>query len=216
MTASGDGILNAVLYAALLALCLPLGLAASRGRDRPRTTFLTRREAIGALAIWLVVAIPSLAQAMDPALLPALWRDPQRVLGQGEAWRALTSGVVQDGGTAGTLFNLAILAVVAPVGVRAWGIGRAVLILVVAQLVFGVAATVLVPQPGAGNSAATFALATSLAGRALVAVPDPGVRARAAGVAVISVACLVLGDAHGIAMLTGLALGVGLSIQRPA
>ena len=207
--------LNAVLYVVLLGLCLPLGMVARPRHVAGVPDRLTRGEAAAAFAIWLVVAIPSLAQLVAPAILPALSRDPQRIIAGGEPWRVITSVVVQDGGLAGTAFNLGMLAVVAPLGVRAWGAARAVLILVLVQLVFGMAATAVVAAPGAGNSAATFGLASSMAGLAAVRHRDAGVLWRVAGVGLVGIASLVIGDAHGIAMLAGLLLGAAVAVAWP-
>jgi hypothetical protein len=212
MTTSGGGLVNALLYAALLGLSLPLAFVIRPRAQRDADAVLTRTEAAGALAIWLVVAVPSLVQLAVPSLLPAMWRDPARIVGQAEAWRMLTSGVVQDGGVAGTAFNLVVLAIVAPLGVRVWGVGRAVAILVIVQLVFAIAATALVPVPGAGNSAATFGLAASIPGLAVVGSREPPVLARAGGAALVAIACLVIGDGHGIAMGTGFLLGMAMGV----
>jgi hypothetical protein len=113
---------------------------------------------------------------------------------------------------AGTAFNLVVLAIVAPLGVRVWGVGRAVAILVIVQLVFAIAATALVPVPGAGNSAATFGLAASIPGLAVVGSREPPVLARAGGAALVAIACLVIGDGHGIAMGTGFLLGMAMGL----
>src|ERR1700744_1517829 len=68
-----------------------------------RTPWLT-------LTVFVLTAVPSVAQVPFPALLPDLERTPAGLTGQW--WRSLTSLTVQDGGVAGTLSNLLFLLVI--------------------------------------------------------------------------------------------------------
>ena len=92
--------------------------------------------------------------------------------------------MVQDGGVAGTVWNLVILAVVGVVAIRAWGSARGLIIFAVGVVGFNLATTFAWPSVGAGNSAATFTLT-----------------------AACGIVLLVLRDAHGCAMLGGLVIG---------
>jgi membrane associated rhomboid family serine protease len=67
----------------------------------------------------LAIGIPSVLQFFFPALLSALERDYERFL-QGDWWRLISPLFVQDGGVAGTVFNLIGLALVGSVAERIW------------------------------------------------------------------------------------------------
>jgi hypothetical protein len=205
---SGEGILNAIVYVLVLAVSIVAGLRlAGRGFVE-----IARRPNPIALLLWLIVAVPSIAQFPFPGLLLALRRDPE-LIRDGQVWRLVTSAVVQDGGPYGTLFNLIVLAAVAMVAVRVWGGLLTFLVFLLSQLAFGLIATFALASVGAGNSAATFGLATSLAGLALFR------RLRGAIVMVVviiagALVLLWLSDAHAYALLAGLMLGAGLSFAR--
>lgn len=209
MTTSGQGLANVLLDVALVVLALGLARGLARNGFRPRV-----RPA--ALALWLVVAVPSLLQLAIPGLLDALRRDPGLVE-RGQLWRVLTSAIVQDGGVAGTVSNLVLLAVVAVIAEAIWGGLRMWLVVGVAQLVFGLWTSLVFPSRGAGNSAFTLALAASLAGLALtMAGPRSALRlAVAGGVVVVGVALVALLDAHGVAVLAGVAVGAGIGAVSP-
>jgi hypothetical protein len=77
MSSSGSGTLNAVLYVIMLACAVRAG-AVLLGGD------ITRRRQlppVAAVALWLIVAIPSLLQFAFPGLLHALERDADRRFG---------------------------------------------------------------------------------------------------------------------------------------
>ncbi|GAA3347831.1 hypothetical protein GCM10020358_64100 [Amorphoplanes nipponensis] len=63
-----------------------------------------------------LMAAMAVAQAVQPALVGALQRDPD-----GGWWRCLTAVLVQSGGWFQLLFNFAALLVVAPVAARTLG-----------------------------------------------------------------------------------------------
>jgi hypothetical protein len=208
MSTSGGGSLNALLYLTMLMCSIRAArvlLDAGSGRS-------LRRSLPAAAAGWLVVAIPSLLQTVAPGVLHDLRRDPQLIRHHGQWWRLVTSAVVQDGGLPGTCFNLALLAVIAVIAVRIWGAGRAAGIFVGAAVAFNLAATFAFPETGAGNSAATFALATSITGLALAKCRQP-LAVMLAGVTVLdAIALLALADAHGEVVLAGLLIGLGLGL----
>ena len=162
MSSSGGGTLNAVLYVVVLACTVRAG-AVLLGGDM---ALLVRRPPVAAIALWLIVAVPSLVQLPVPALLRALKRDPGQIRQHGQLWRLISSAVVQDGGIAGTAFNLVILAVVAVVAIgsgRGPGAGH-----LAVGAVVDLVTTFAWPSAGAGNSGATFTLAASVTGLALV------------------------------------------------
>ncbi|GAA0377055.1 hypothetical protein GCM10009530_29560 [Microbispora corallina] len=119
-------------------------------------------------AVLAVTAVPSLAQIAAPALTGALERDPD-LIRAGEWWRPVTSLLVQDGGLAGTAFNLATLLVVGVLAERALGPGRWLALYLVGAAA-GQAAGLVFGTVGAGNSIAVCGLAggcaAALLGRA--------------------------------------------------
>ena len=204
MSSSGGGTVNAVLYVIVLACTVRAG-AVLLGGDIAR--FL-RRPPVAAVTLWLIVAIPSLLQFAFPGLLRALERDPDQIRQHGQWWRLVTSAVVQDGGVAGTVFNLVILAIVGVVAIRAWGSLRGLIIFAVGVVGFNLATTFAWPSVGAGNSAATFTLAASVTGLAVVKVRERVVVMLGALTAGCGIVLLALRDAHGSAVIGGLVIGV--------
>ncbi len=186
---------QAALLAALLA-----GAVAELWNPPPH-----RRWPLLTLAVALLIGATFAAQGVRPDLLPLLARDP-RMLASGEVWRAVTALFAQDGGTAGTMFNLAWLLVLGTAAERRFS-RRAWL----AVYFLGGIATeflALAWQPhGAGNSIACMALAGALCsdwreGR--------GRWWRAAvGLVGTAAAALLLweSDIHGIGFCLGLAIG---------
>lgn len=199
MSTSGGGLLNALLYVVVLVLGVRVGVRWLPAQRR-------RAGLVVAVAVWLVVAVPSLLQIPFPALLTHLERDPALVR-RGQVWRVLTGLVVQDGGIGGTVFNLVALAVVALVAGQLWGRGLP-LVFLATHLGFAVPAVFVSDDVGAGNSGATFGLAASMAGWALVGPHrERGDLARLAGILGAGVVLLALRDAHGIPVLAGPAIG---------
>ncbi|MFG1672935.1 rhomboid family intramembrane serine protease [Micromonospora sp. NPDC049282] len=139
--------MTALAYLVVLAAAVRagLGLVAGRGSDG------RRRAPVATVTALVVVGVPTLLQlTVAPALLGQLERD-RAAVADGQVWRLVTSLVVQNGGVAGSVFNLAALAVVGVVAERVWGAKR----WVVVALAAGVLAQLwgLVVQPvGAGNS----------------------------------------------------------------
>lgn len=173
--------------------------------DEPRLPRPGRASAV----LWCVVVVPSLIQLAHPPLATAFRRDWPLIRG-GELWRLVTSMIVQDGGAVGTAFNLTILAVVLLAAQELWptrwtwpvfwlgGVG--------ANLIVGPSLNPV----GAGNSMATFVLATALATSVLARCTA---RVPAAG-ALACVALMALaGNYHGYAALLGLPIGLMLRHQ---
>jgi membrane associated rhomboid family serine protease len=211
VSSSGGGTVNAVLYVIMLA-CAVRAAVALLGGDLAR---VLRRPPAAAVALWLVVAIPSLLQFAFPGLLRALERDPYQIRQHGQWWRLVTSAVVQDGGVAGTVFNLVILAVVGVVAIRAWGSVRGLIIFAIGVAGFDLATTFAWPSVGAGNSAATFTLAASVTGLAVVKVRDRAAVVLGAVTAGCGIFLLALADAHGSAVVGGLVIGVLVGAVSP-
>jgi membrane associated rhomboid family serine protease len=201
----------AVLYSVLLAAAVWAGLGVIAGRRSDGD----RRVPVATITALVVVGVPTLLQlSVVPSLLSNLERD-RTAIGDGQVWRLVTSLVVQDGGRAGSIFNLASLAIVGVIAERVWGAKR----WAVVALASGVAAELwgLVVQPvGAGNSVAVFGLAASVAAVALVS-GNSATRIPAAVSLLVAVALLIAGDIHGGAAAVGAAVGfIVSSVDRRA
>ncbi|AWK73674.1 rhomboid family intramembrane serine protease [Rhodococcus oxybenzonivorans] len=207
MTTSVEGWTGAVLFVVVLVLSVLLGqvLVGYRLPGNPPRT---------AVVLWSVVAVPSLLQFVFPAILDAFDREPDRIRDD-QWWRIVTSVAVQDGGIAGTLLNLAVLAWVAPLAVKVWGSARTVLLFVAGQVIFGLFTAFLFPSSGAGNSGATLTLAASIAGLMVMQSKEWRALALSAGVVLAGVLLVAVGDAHGLAVLTGALLGAALATVSP-
>ena len=212
MTTSGAGWISAVLFAVVLVLASLIG-SVRIGEGRIGAVGFTRPPRT-AVVLWLLIAVPSLLQIVVPAVLDALERDPDQIRDH-QWWRIFTSVAVQDGGVAGTVVNLLVLAWVAPLAVRVWGGVRAVLLFVASQIIFGLFTAFLFPSPGAGNSGATLALAASFAGLVVMQSKDRRVLAASGGIVLAGVLLVVVDDAHGLAVLTGALLGAALATVSP-
>jgi membrane associated rhomboid family serine protease len=116
-----------------------------------------RRFPYATAVTFVVTAGFSIAQFVDPSLLPLFERDPG-LIADGEWWRLATSLVFQDGGIAGTVSNLLFLLVLGVLAELALGPWRW-LALYLAGAVAGQAAGYLTGTVGAGNSIAVCGLA---------------------------------------------------------
>ncbi|NLG54462.1 MAG: rhomboid family intramembrane serine protease [Rhodococcus sp.] len=183
-------------------------------RERATTTLLPWPPPRSAVAIWLVVAIPSLVQIPFPAVLRALERD-RALLHDGHWWRILTSGLVQDGGLIGTAINLSVLALVLPMAIAVWGVWRTVFLLFVSQLIVGLTMASLYPSNGAGNSGATLALAASVVGLVIMSTPRNREMTISWAVLVAGAALVLVGDIHGFGVLTGALMGAAVATVIP-
>ena len=197
-----DTIVGLAFYAVVAFAVLVAVRAVARGEE-PRPP----RPGASALGLWLVVALPSLAQVVAvPGLYDVLSRDGGRI-GDGQVWRLVTSAVVQDGGVVGTVSNLVILAFAIVAATTAWGGVRTWATFWAA--VVGSNLLVLGWEPdGGGNSMATLALACAVTANILASparrwalVPGLGVLT---GVVVLAAA----GDYHAVACGLGVLLGL--------
>jgi len=210
VSASGDDPLLWGLYAAIVALTV---LAAMPTPRAAQSWWWPPPAA--ALVLWGVVAVASVTRLIVPSVVELFRREPVRTRDGGEWWRVLTAGLVEDGGVAVTVANLVLLAVVAVAAVRVWGWYRAVALFVVGQLLWGLFTTFVSPSVGAGTSGATLALAASIAGLWPVTGARRPLLLVSATVFVLGGLLLVLGDAHGVAVLTGMLLGAVLGTVLP-
>ena len=158
------------------------------------------------LSLVAVLALALVAQMLLPPLIAQVQRDAGAIR-QGEIYRLFTALWFQDGGVAGSLFNLAILFLLGSVSEWLWE-KRAWLILyfgagLVAECI------ALAWQPiGAGNSIACFGLAGGiLAFGRLGKSPRIVTVLRMAGLGA-GAALAVMHDIHGAALLIGAALGL--------
>lgn len=198
------------LLAAVYAMVLTTAFAASRIRP------LSTRPRIGwpwaTTIAMIIVGIPSLIQfTMAPSLVEDLERN-STLIARGQVWRLFTSLVVQDGGLAGAIFNLAALAMIGFAAEQAWGRLRWAAIALAGAL--GGELWGMIVQPvGAGNSIAVFSLAASLA--VLAVLRGAGVQ-RILGIVSLTGSALLLitGDIHGGAATIGAVLGAVLALAE--
>ncbi|MFF4160643.1 rhomboid family intramembrane serine protease [Streptomyces sp. NPDC001678] len=166
------------------------------------------RAAVGLVATMAVLGV---AQEVVPAMIDALERHPH-----GAWWRAVTALMVQSSGWSQLLFNLAALAVVAPVAERHFGPWRMLLVFAASGVTAQAVSMAGWSLQGGGDSVAICglvgALATWYAVRgSVVALRRVAPLIPAAGL----VLCFVTNN-HGMGLLVGCVLGAGLAIPaRP-
>ena len=124
-------------------------------------------------------------------------------------WRLATALFAQNGGIAGTVFNLVSLLLVGAVAERAWGGRRWLLIFFGGGILSEVVATRWQPI-GAGNSVANFSLAATVAVLCVVRRPTSAVVLAAAVSLAGGAALLLMRDIHGAATGFGAILGMVL------
>jgi rhomboid protease GluP len=198
------------MTSALLAALYGLVLTTSFLASRMHPLFDQRRQWPWATTVaMLVVGLPTLAQfTVAPWLLENLQRD-WTLIGRGQLWRLLTSLVVQDGGLAGAIFNLAALAAIGVAAEQVWAAKRWTVI----ALAAGVGAQFwgrIVQPLGGGNSVAVFGLAASIA--ALAVRQGVGAQRLVGLISLLGAAVLlIIGDIHGGAATIGALLGLAFS-----
>lgn len=204
--------LTTILYLAVPYTAFGAGMM-TRGDSRVRAPGQSVHQAgrlpLATIALCCLVAIPSLLQLPFPRLLYALRRDADLVLHHGEWWRVVTALVVQDGGAAGLIGNLLVLALVGVVAERIWGSWRAVALFLGTGILSEFVG--LAWQPiGAGNSVANFGLVSGVLLCCLLrALSIPPRVLSAVGIA-SGLALLFARDIHGGATAIGLCLSAGL------
>jgi hypothetical protein len=199
-----------VLYATFAIVAVNL----LRGRPKPFPAL--------AVAVVLVVGIPSLLQFALPSLGAALERDPAATLRHGEWWRPATALLAQDGGLVAAVFTLVVVGYLALIGEWAWGRWRTVLAFLGTSIVVNLIALAWGTR-GGGSSFASDGLVLALTVWAVlrrtttppVALPLP-LRIVAVLQLALGVVLVVLNDAHGLAMLVGAAVGVVVAIADRA
>jgi len=231
MDTSGESALSIVLDIVVLALFA--GVTA-----RPLWRGALRRPWPAVVAV-VVVGVPSLLQFAWPALGSALMREPDATLRHGEWWRVLTALFAQDGGIAAAVLNLLVVAIVMLAGNAVWGWWRAGLLFLGISVVLNLAA--LAWQPGGGTSFASDGLLMATSARLALdgAGTGPGavggrglaggsvLRVAAAVQLAAGVVLVAAGDAHGVALVLGFAVGAllpapsacaaaGQALPRPA
>lgn len=165
------------------------------------------------LVLAAVTAVVSILGNLNPDILAALGRDRDALLA-GQWWRLITPLFVQDGGWAGTVFNLVALLIIGSFAESLYGRGVLVGVYFAAGLVSEVAAyTILQHQGFAGNSVAdlgltALCLTTYVVGS--VALPRVlGVVGLLAGAALI-----VTANLHGVGFAVGAAAALVLAIRE--
>jgi len=195
-----------------LYLAFTAGLMFIRDRSRPSIGALAAPASHfprATLLLFAMIATPTLFQISFPVILSALERDCARFL-SGEWWRVITPLFVQDGGVAGSIFNLVSLLLVGAVSERLWGSRRMLVIFFGGGVVGEVVAFAWQPI-GAGNSVGNLSLAASVAVTCLARRAGRMTRAIALLALSADAVLVVLKDIHGAAALAGAILGLTLS-----
>jgi membrane associated rhomboid family serine protease len=189
------------LYLCALAGPLFVGSEALRRASR-RFPYLT-------LFLCLALAGCLALQLLFPGILSALERDAARVYA-GEWWRLFTALFFQDGGLAGGISNIFLLAWVGSIAEQLWSRGRWLTLYFGTGILVGVAALAWQPV-GAGNSIALF----GLAGGIIVHAAPRLRRKREAACVVLSALCALIlltgRDIHGLAFCVGAAFSAVLA-----
>lgn len=211
MATAGSGLLFLVSFWAVIGAAAFSVQPILEGRVFLRTT-----RWVGSV-LWLAVALPSLLQFPNPGLYEAWHRSASAVLEDHQWWRVATALVVQDGGIAGTISNLILLAVALLACLPLWGARATILAFLLTGVGLNVAAVLAGADDGAGNSGATLPLLASLPLLTLAVLPERRGRAVAGAVVMCAVAIVLIAvdDGHGIAVLLGLLLGfMGMPYAR--
>jgi len=153
------------------------------------------------LLMTLAIAIPTTLQFFFPVILNNFERDTMRFL-SGDWWRIITPLFVQDGGLAGSVFNLVSLLLVGSAAEQLWGGRKWIIIFLVGGILGELVAFAWQPV-GAGNSVANFSLAASVAVFCFAFNPPRPVRIASALALGACAVLLFLKDIHGAAALIG-------------
>lgn len=197
-------------------LLAPMGSGIAAGMLQKRRSIPPRFPWVSSGTALLVALLLAL-QLRNPILLEYLARTPA-LLTEGQIWRAVTALFVQDGGLAGGLFNLVLLAAIGPLaesrlGPRHWAIAY-----FGGGIITEFAALAWQPN-GAGNSIACFSLAGNLV-LASLAQRRGWLSLGAALIGLTGAFMLVAGrNIHGIGFLVGMTIGavsVRLTRSQPS
>jgi membrane associated rhomboid family serine protease len=175
---------------------------------------LIPRRVRATLTFALVIGLSMTLQFFFPRLLLALERNA-RLIASGEWWRLVTALFVQDGGLAGSIFNLVSLLLIGSVAEQIWGTRRWLIVVVVGGILSEVVALAWRPI-GAGNSVANFSLGGAVS---ILCVIRRTTRQGAVAAAIAlgtSIALLLLRDIHGAAALFGAMMGlIFITLDKP-
>jgi membrane associated rhomboid family serine protease len=200
---SGESALSIIFDLVVLAAGLQVAV-----RIRP----VNRRFPIVALATTVLIGVPSLLQYAFPVIGDALSRRPALEL-SGQWWRVITALFAQDGGLAGAIFNLVVVAVVMVLGERAWGRWRAVVLFLGPSIVLNLLALAW-NASGGGSSFASDGLLFSMCALGVLTVPRALIRFASAVALLSAIVLIIANDAHGVAMVVGAALGLAFGFPR--
>lgn len=214
MDTSGESVISSVSQLIVLALFVNVALR----MVPPRRPFPWP-----ALVFGVVIGVPSLLQPVFPQITDALARDPRAELAGAQWWRILTALMAQDGGPVAAAFNLVVVLLALTAGTWIWGPWRATLLYLIPSVVLNVLA-VMWGRPGGGSSFANDGLIFSIFALGLLIGTEEARRQSSghtlvvrvcAGIgAVVAVVLVATGDAHGVAMLLGLAEGFAAGAPR--
>ncbi len=163
------------------------------------------------LVLAAVTAVISILGNLNPDILAALGRDRDALL-SGQWWRLVTPLFVQDGGWAGTVFNLVALLIVGAIAETLYGRGVLVGVYFAAGVVSEIAGyTILQHQGFAGNSVADLGLAALCLVTYLVGLrPLPRVLG---GIGLLAGAALIVtANLHGVGFAVGAVAGLVLAL----
>lgn len=192
-------------------------LATPRGENVPPPLAVLGawRRPIPAAAAALVglMATMGVVQVIFPAVIDHLQRRPD-----GAWWRAFTALLVESSGWFQLLFNLAALAAVAPIAERQLGWLRMPLVYVVSGVAAQAVSMAGWSRYGAGNSVAICGLVGALAVLYLLRGRLTALRSAVLLIPAAGVVLCLLANNHGVGVLVGVALGLGLLLlpQRAA
>lgn len=206
MDTSGESLPSIALFLVILVLFIQVAIRIVPPRSRP-FPFV-------ALVIVLVVGIPSLLQFAVPGIGDALRRDPDLTLHHGQWWRLITSIAAQDGGLVAAAFNLVVIAFVVTVAEWVWGGWRTIVLYVAPSVILNIVAVFVWQASGGGSSFADDGLLMSVCALGLVTSSNLVVRVCSLAAIAAGIVLVVLGDAHGVAVLLGTVLGLLFALAR--
>ncbi|MFJ9176199.1 rhomboid family intramembrane serine protease [Streptomyces sp. NPDC102360] len=184
--------------------------SASTGTDGPPTPRRIWHRPVPPAAVLLVAVMVALAvvQSVVPSLVDHLERVPG-----GPWWRAVTALLVQSSGWFQVVFNLAALAVVAPIAERAFGAVRMLGVYVVSGVAAQVVSMAGWSPRGAGDSVAVCGLVGALATAYALRGPLHTVRRLALLVPVSGIVLCLIDNNHGVGVVVGCALGAVFTVS---
>jgi membrane associated rhomboid family serine protease len=195
------------IYGAFMAGSIHLRTHSLQSTSQHKPTSIRSPKAT--ILLLFLVGIPSILQFFYPVMLDLFQRDLTRFV-QGEWWRLVTPLFVQDGGLAGTLFNLVSLLLVGILAEQFWGSLPVLLIFFLGGFVGEIAGFAWQPV-GAGNSVANFALAGSILTACLLRRPNRLVLSMTLLALSTYIVLVGLHDIHGPAAIAGMFLALVLS-----